>query len=77
MKRVYIQIIGAVCPYEMPLNRCRKVLISTKSSDEFDNFRPATVVNVDGRLRSRKTANGLPDPLSRPARCSWTSTAPT
>ena len=49
---VYIQIIGAVCPYEMPRDRCRKVLIEVpKSSDEFDNFRPATVVNVDGRLR--------------------------
>ena len=59
---VYIQIIGAVCPYEMPRERCRKVLIEVPKSDtDFEDFRPATVVTVDGRLHQiTKTSEFAP-----------------
>jgi len=59
---VYIQVIGAVCPYEMPRERCRKVLIEIpKSNTDFEDFRPATVVTVEGRLRQiSKTSEFAP-----------------
>ncbi len=59
---VYIQVIGAVCPYEMPRDRCRRVLIEVpKDLKDFDNYRPATAVDVDGRLeRITKTSEFAP-----------------
>jgi len=48
---VYIQVIGAVCPYEMPRKDCRKVLIEVpKEGTDFERFRPASAIDVRGRL---------------------------
>ena len=48
---VYIQVIGAVCPYEMPLELCRKVLVEvTRDDPEFTTFKPPATVTVSGRL---------------------------
>jgi hypothetical protein len=59
---VYIQVIGAVCPYEMPRERCRRVLIEVpKSLTDFETFRPASAVNVEGRLEQiTKTSEFAP-----------------
>ena len=59
---VYIQVIGAVCPYEMPRERCRKVLVELpKSNTDFERYRPASVITVDGRLhRVTKTSEFAP-----------------
>jgi hypothetical protein len=59
---VYIQIIGAVCPYEMPRDRCRRVLIEVpKGLTDFETFRPASAVDVDGRLEQiTKTSEFAP-----------------
>ena len=59
---VYIQVIGAVCPYEMPRERCRRVLIEVpKDLDGFENYRPATAVDVEGRLEQiSKTSEFAP-----------------
>jgi hypothetical protein len=48
---VYIQVIGAVCPYEMPREDCPRVVVEIpRKSVDFDNFKPASSVNVEGRL---------------------------
>jgi hypothetical protein len=60
---VYIQVIGAVCPYEMPRENCRKVLIEApKETTDFDHFRPASAITVEGRLH-RITATSEFAPL--------------
>jgi hypothetical protein len=48
---IYIQVIGAVCPYEMPRDRCRKVLVEVARDDpDFATFKPPATVTVSGRL---------------------------
>ena len=59
---VYIQVIGAVCPYEMPRDKCRRVLIEVpKDLTDFENYRPASAVDVEGRLEQiTKTSEFAP-----------------
>ena len=59
---VYIQVIGAVCPYEMPRKDCHRIVIEIpKKSADFGNFKPASSIDVEGRLlRVTKTSEFAP-----------------